>query len=277
MNQRFSLSHLWAIFGLIFLSLPWSGCALQKVRSAADMYRINPLESVAVLTAGGAYGHRASTGTSEHVLALAESKAMVQHASDLAARYFEAKGYAVPYAEPVGIAYDHPWFHERLAVEQLPSPDARWTPFKLDGREPGFEYAVANPPLSPAFRQAVRRIFEGIEHAITDASISHNVVGWSPAMADLAEVRAVTGADAVCLQRVYGQLLLTGTEPSGQARPFLTLRHLIVNLHTGEVLYYFGSDTATPPKDLNPQHLERSLRYFPDRGKSIPSAVNPYQ
>jgi hypothetical protein len=136
-------------------------------------------------------------------------------------------------------------------------------------KKPAFEYPVVQN--NPEFSAAVRNIFEQIELAIC----LRQLTTFTPTKNDLEVIRQATGADTVCLCRVYGQkystrrklgtaLLAAAAGTTSTVNDTVESFLVFVDLSSGEVLwqhglYFIGSDPVNPGEMV----VNEPLRYFP--------------
>lgn len=275
---RFMERFQWAVLGMT-CALVLGGCGGGlKIRAADKMLKANPIKNIAII-GGGKVFYPSHAGGAEGPVCVAQSKECLSILLTQTKEALGQKGYNIVFCEPAGIGYYDPALRENWVCEDVEHSDKRWQP---KAGEPGYEYPIVEK--DPAFRQAVRNIFERINVAVQARTLS----SYKPAPSDIAVLQKTTGADTILLERVYGREFTAGrhiggfmlgvaaaafgayganTEPHESVESFL----ICVEASTGEVLWQHGLFANRPPRKPEASFMKEVLEPFPN----INEPVNP--
>jgi hypothetical protein len=272
---RFMERFQWAVLGMTCALVLGSGCGGGvKIRAADKMLTANPVKNIAII-GGGKVFYPSHAAGEEGLLCVAQSKECLSILLTQAKEALVQKGYNIVFCEPVGIGYYDPALRENWVCEDVGHSDKRWQP---KAGEPGYEYPIVE--RDPAFRQALRNIFEKINVAVRARTLS----SYRPSPSDIAVLQKTTGADTIILERVYGREFTAGRHiggflldvaigPSSGFEPHESVESFLicVEASTGEVLWQHGLFTNKPPGKPEASFMKQVLEPFP----KINEPVNP--
>lgn len=252
---------------LIALSMLVFGCAGVPIRVSDSLFQENSIKKIAILSTGRVEWPR--WVGKEPVLGLTENKQALEMLTPKLRESLINRGYEVVFSEPAGIGYYHPFYKENWVYENYVEKKEECKKWQVVDHRPAFEYpSVQN---NQEFCAAVRNIFEQIELAIHERQLKTLTLSTN----DLQVIRQVTGADTVCLCRVYGQKFTTGRKvatafiaaalgTTSTVNDTVESFLLFVNASSGETLwqhgkYFIGRDPANPGEMV----VNEPLRHFP--------------
>lgn len=273
---RFMKRFQWAVFGLT-CALTLSGCGGVKIRASDKMLKANPIKNIAIVGEGRVVYPR--QGNRESLICVARSKESLDIILPQTKAALEEKGYSVVFCEPTGIGYYNPALSENWVYEDYEHSKKRW---QSKVRQPGYEYPIVEK--DPAFRQALRNIFEGINAAVHAQTLS----SYKPSPSDIAVLHKITGADTIMLERVYGEAFTAGRQLGGfmldiaagavgvygsnfQPRELVESFLVCVEATTGDVLWQHGRFVNGTPSQPGGTFMKQVLEPFP----KINEPVNP--
>jgi hypothetical protein len=243
-----------------------AGCGGVQIRASDSMFQENSIKKIAVLSTARVEWPRMA---GEPVLGLAESKQALETLAPVLRESLVNRGYQIVFSEPTGIGYYNPSYKRNWVAENYAEKGDECKKWQVVDRRPAFEYpAVQN---NQEFCTAAQNIFEQIELAISRRQLN----SFTPSKNDLEVIRQATGADTVCLYRVYGQkfttrrkvttaLIAAAAGTTSTVKDTIVSFLLFVNASSGEVLwqhglFFLGKDPANPEEMV----VIEPLRYFP--------------
>jgi hypothetical protein len=253
-----------------------AGCAGVQIRASDSMLQENSIKKIAVLSTARVEWPRydfirGPTGK-EPVLGLTESKQALAILTPKLRDILVDKGYEVVFSEPMGIGYYSPRYKENLVIETYGEKGKQFKKGQITDNSPAFEYPVVQN--DQRFGRSVRNLFEHIELA----GYRRDLETFTLPKNDLEVIREVTGADTVCLYRVYGQKFSTSRKVattflslSGPVKDIVVSFWFFVDASSGEVLWQHGRGFIG--KDpTNPEEMGAaidSLKYLPKISKTM--------
>jgi len=251
---------------LIVLLMLIAGCAGVQIRASDSMFQENSIKKIAVLSTARVEWPRMA---GEPVLGLAESKQALEMLTPVLRESLVNRGYEIVFSEPMGIGYYNPSYKGNWVAENYAEKGDECKKWQVSDHRPAFEYPVVQN--NNEFYAAVQNIFEQIEVAIYRRQLNTFTLSKN----DLEVIRQATGADTVCLYRVYGQKFTTGRKfamaliaaaagTTSTVKDTVVSFLLFVNASSGEVLwqhglFFLGKDPANPEETV----VIEPLRYFP--------------
>jgi hypothetical protein len=249
MKTKKNIENILLAAQIIILIYSFGGCSLStvKLRASDKMLDDNSMDKIAVFGHGKINWPRMGRGGSALVLPdciQATENALVQTKKVLA-----KKGYEVVCADPVGVGF---YSENMWLVEDLDDwKEEKFT--KIKDLRPIFVYPQFQHDQE--FDKSVLNVIGQLNLAIKE----NRVGGFEPNKKDIEVIHQATGADTICLQRLYGIKYSTRRKIGKEFLQLFTYRKItvedsvellmiFVDARTGEVLWQSSKST----KDENP-------------------------
>lgn len=255
-----------------------SGCSEVAVRSSRDMLTVNPMEKLAIIVESNIVYPQGKG--KEPILDIATNKKALSRLIPMTKEIFEEKGYDVLYCEPAGIRYHKP-DQKAYRITANYAVDGISKAWKKKDRQPVYEYPGIRE--NPALAKALHAIFE----EINEASAQERIYSYIPSKEDFAVISAITGADTICINTIYGikylsadkrkaaGLAVLGVILGSSKKMTLTDKFesffICVNAKTGDVLWEHGLYKPGNPDNPKRELLEEVLEPFPRKGQPLES------
>lgn len=255
----------------IILIFSVGGCsfATVKLRASDKMLNDNSMEKIAVFGHGKINWPRMGRGGSVLVLPdciQANENVLVQTKKVLA-----KKGYEVICADPVGVGF---YSQNMWLVEDLDDwKEEKAT--KIKDLRPIFVYPQFQRDQD--FDKSVLNVIGQLNLAIKE----NRVGGFEPDKEDIEVIHQATGADTICLQRLYGRKYSTARKVTAaiqnlfsyidvSQKDYLELLLIFIDARTGEVLWQAG-ESSKDENPINPseEFVEDVLKLFPARNETL--------
>jgi hypothetical protein len=280
MNKSRSLAVL-----VVPVVLLVSACAnpTVRIRAADSMFNENPAKKIAVVSSARISWPRMGRGN-EAGLGFAESKQVVERITPDLCKALNQKGYETVYCAPVGIGFYNPALKENLVFEK----DGGGKEWNLKDNEPAYLYPAAQN--DPKLNQALRNINEKMELDIGKRQWG----AFVPEKDDLRVVAQATGADTVCITRVYGRKYSQGRKAGAMAMTVAAAMFGVINTNmptetteialsctsaaSGEVIWQYAKQmSADPVEGGGATVIPAVLEHFPDRSKPLDAKYRAQQ
>lgn len=262
-----------AVAGVVFLFFVCNGCApKRKIRTSDEMFNQNPMQRIAVFTAGKINWPRMGKGG--QVLGLLDSKEALEQHLEKGEQILSKKGYEIVAAKSVGIGYcSNNWW---LMPEKYGVDDSCQLE-KIESSKPVFVYPeFQNDDKST---KAIHALFEQLGQAI----IGKRLDSFAPSKEDIIIIQQNTMADTICLNRVYGLKYSSrrkagafalgvvaamfgaygGTNISDMVESYF----VFIDATTGNILWQHGLYFQGNPTEPSAKSIGNVLKFFPARGE----------
>jgi len=270
-NNKLIISAV-SVIVLMFLV---SGCTSKvKIRASDQIFTDNHVSRIAIFSEGKVQWP--GLGKGGPYIILPSCLQANENILTKTTQVLKDKGYEVVCAEPVGIAYNcKSWWY----LEDIEARDDESAYKQIEDVKPTFIY----PKFRDAsdYNKALHNVINDMEAAILSKSLS----SFAPHKSDIEVLHRETGADTICLQRVYGVKYSTarkvGSVIAGVALSLLSpgafvaspndrveAFYIFVDATTGNVLWQHGLYTTGNPLDPDQSYVENVLQFFP--AKNMP-------
>jgi hypothetical protein len=262
-----------AVLGItvVIIFLMSVGCAPKvKIRAPEDYFTKNLSKKIAILSEGKVNWPR--TQEAGNVLVLPHCKESAEESLSATEEVLADKGYEVVYAEVVGVGFYSKGFYFMEDTESNLS--------QITDSKPLFLYTQFRDDTE--FNKSVMHVIGQLELALHGVGLH----GFMPFKEDIEVIQQFTGADTICLHRVYGnkysnrrKVGLAALQILAAVPAFLfpgapvvadvpipsdTVEeiYVFVDARTGEVLWQ--GEVSTEGNPLNPKkYVESVLNYLP--------------
>ncbi|UCG21039.1 MAG: hypothetical protein JSU80_00080 [Deltaproteobacteria bacterium] len=256
---------------LIILICSVGGCSLATVQIKASdkMLNDNSMEKIAVFGHGKINWPRMGRGGS--VLVLPDCIQATENVLAQTKKVLAKKGYEIVCADPVGVGF---YSQNMWLVEDLDDwKEEKFT--KIKDIRPIFVYPQFQHDQE--FDKSVLNVIGQLNLAIKE----NRVGSFEPDKGDIEVIHQATGADTICLQRLYGKKYSTRRKIGKEFLQLLTYRKvtvedsvellmIFIDARTGEVLWQAG-ESSKEENPINPseEFVEDVLRFFPARHETL--------
>ncbi|MEW8205352.1 MAG: hypothetical protein AB2746_04440 [Candidatus Thiodiazotropha taylori] len=242
-------SHIIFLILTPFLLFNFIGCATQDTRvhyRASDtLLHKNPIKKIAIV--GEAKVMRPRMGGKDAALSLSSSKLLLEDALPKLKSAFESKGYEVVHADPAGVGYywrgpDDYWVYDFDAKD---TGNDKW---RVESTAPVFEYPGirSNAKVSAAVREEFERLNDYIS--------MNRLLVYFPELQNVSTIAKTTGADTVCVARIWGKrysagriagdvalkvlVVMLGGAPTGGLQEEKTMNLVCSNVKTRQLVWH---------------------------------------
>jgi hypothetical protein len=256
---------------IIILIYAVGGCSLAtvKLRASDKMLNDNSMDKIAVFGHGKINWPRMSRGGS--VLVLPDCIQATENALVQTKQVLTKKGYEVVCADPVGVGF---YSQNMWLVEELDDwKEEKVT--KIRDIRPIFVYPQFQHDQE--FDKSVLNVIGQLNLAIKE----NRVGSFLPDREDIEVIHQATGADTICLQRLYGRKYSTARKIVTAIHDLFTyfpvadedyveLLLIFIDAKTGEVLWQSG-ESSKDENPINPseEFVEDVLKLFPARNETL--------
>jgi len=256
---------------IIILIYAVGGCSLAtvKLRASDKMLNDNSMDKIAVFGHGKINWPRMSRGGS--VLVLPDCIQATENALVQTKQVLTKKGYEVVCADPVGVGF---YSQNMWLVEELDDwKEEKVT--KIRDIRPIFVYPQFQHDQE--FDKSVLNVIGQLNLAIKE----NRVGSFLPDREDIEVIHQATGADTICLQRLYGRKYSTARKIVTAIQDLFTyfpvadedyveLLLIFIDAKTGEVLWQSG-ESSKDENPINPseEFVEDVLKLFPARNETL--------
>lgn len=255
---------------IIFFLLSWGCAPTTRIRAPENYFERNLSEKIAILSEGKVNWPR--TQEAGNVLVLPHCKEATEKSLSVTKEVLANKGYEVVYAEIVGVGFNSQgWYYMEDTESNLS---------KITDSKPIFLSTQFRDDTE--FNKSVMNVIGQLELAI----YQNRLHDFKPPKEDIDVIQQFTGADTICLHRVYGikysnrrkvgmaalqvlsalpMFLFPGAGPVADVpipSDEVQELYIFVDARTGEVLWQ--GDVFTEGNPLNPKkYVENVLNFLP--------------
>ncbi|MBN2515700.1 MAG: hypothetical protein JXC33_06665 [Deltaproteobacteria bacterium] len=258
---------------ILFSIVSFSGCAPKtKIRGSDEMFTKNPVNKIAILSAGNVNWPRMGKGGD--VLVVPHAKQANETLLSQVKKVLTDKGYEIVYAEPVGVGFNctNWWLLENPEAE-----NEEEVLKKIDNGDPIFKY--------PKFQEegeytvAVLNLIGQLEKAIN----MKQLYTFAPRKEDVEIIQKETSADTICLHRIYGKKFSAGRKAGAVALSVVAAMFgayggssphdmvesyfVFIDAKTGAVLWQYGLYATGDPLNPDQENMARILKFFPTKNQ----------